>query len=76
MVARAGWKPVLYVDMLIYSQFELKKVLKMFQLLQVQGKLYRIYGPHVYVNVEPNPKYLFNDGTYWQPTDIPVGVFK
>lgn len=48
----------------------------MFQLLQVQGKLYRIYGPHVYVNVEPNPKYLFNDGTYWQPTDIPVGVFK
>ena len=48
----------------------------MFQLLQVQGKLYRIYGPHVYVSVEPSPKYAFHDGTFWQPTDIPVEQLK
>ena len=48
----------------------------MFYVVKRGDVLYRIYGPHVYVQAEPNPKYLFQDGTYWQPTDIPAEVFK
>lgn len=42
----------------------------MYLTIQVGGTLYRVYGPHVYAQAPKNNKYLFFDGTYWQPTDI------